>query len=126
MRCGRPSGHLDVGAALASVGEAGEAQLVPAACIVDADVEIDFSESCESEGAQERARVAAAALEAERQRQAAAAAAEAAAKQDPWSVQNAGSGHVLGGGEQSEEAQGDAPAMSERDKRLAALERRGL
>jgi thioredoxin 1 len=43
---------------------------------------------------------------------------------DKWST--AGSGHTLGGGSGGAEADAAAPAMSERDKRLAALAKRGL
>merc|ERR1719152_1065180 len=86
---------IDVRAALASVGDANGPQLVPAACIVDADVEIDFAQSSESEAAEARAREAAAADAAERRAKAEAAAAEATAAADPWSVRNAGVGHTL-------------------------------
>ena len=68
---------------------------------------------------------------------------EAAAKSDPWSVANAGQGHLLGaagsvdervspaagaaGGEGEDSTSiRDNARMSDREKRLAALERRGL
>ena len=117
-------------------------QLVSAACIVDADVEIDFAPSSESEGAEERARAAAEAqhtAQIEAQNQAAARAAEEA---DPWSHVHKGAGRVLGTGaaaddtlmneastlgDQSSGMPGSSSdAMSEREKRLAALQRRGL
>ena len=61
-------------------GGASEPQFVPAACIVDADVVVDFAPSCESEGAAERAAAAAAAAAEAQAAQAAAAAAAAMAK----------------------------------------------
>ena len=134
VRCGRPEAALDLGAALASIGAAGRAQQVPAACIVDADVEIDFVQSSEREAETERVRVAALEAQQAHAEQAARAVAEAAARSDPWSAVNAGEGHVLGGavrvppsGAGAEEAAEEhQPALSEREKRLAALERRGL
>lgn len=131
VRCGRPAAVLDVGAALRAVG-AGDGPsppiLLPAACIVDADVEVDFAESSEAEGASERARAAAVQAEAERRRLADLAAAEAAAAADPWSAKNVGEGCVLGStdGDAPRESDGGASVMSDREKRLAALERRGL
>ena len=124
VRCGRPSTFLDVNAALASVSDqASTSQLVPAACTVDADLEVDFAQSSESEGAEERVRKAAEEAEAERKRQAEAAEAEAVEISDPWSATNAGEGHVLGAAEPPSE---EAPQLSEREKRLAALAKRGL
>ena len=90
---------------------------------MDADLEVDFAQSSESEGAEERVRKAAAEAEAERKRQAEAAEAEAVEISDPWSATNAGEGHVLGAAEPPSE---EAPQLSEREKRLAALAKRGL
>jgi hypothetical protein len=100
--------------------------LVPAACIVDADVEIDFAPSSESEGAEQRAKAAEEERRIELEREtavkAAAEAAQAAARADPFHALNAGQGHVLG----SEDSPPSEDVMSEREKRLAALQRRGL
>lgn len=88
---------------------------------LSADVELDLVESCESEGAAERARAAAEAVAvAERM----AKAARKDEQEDRWSIQNSGVGQVLGGGPENQD-NGEAK-LSDREKRLAALERRGL
>ena len=127
VRCGRPGAQgFDVGAALraAQGSSGGGGVLVRAACIVDADVELDFAESCESEGATARAQVAAAEEHRRREEARAAEEAHATAAADPWSAANAGEGHVLGDG--GPDASVSDAGLSEREKRLAALERRGL
>ncbi|KAL1507072.1 hypothetical protein AB1Y20_007933 [Prymnesium parvum] len=119
VRCGQPGpAGFDVGAALlaADGAEAGGGVSVRAACIVDADVELELVESCESEGRAKRARAAA-------QEAAAHTAAEASRAADACSAANGGGGNVLGADPQvARETEG----LSEREKRIAALERRGL
>lgn len=153
VRCGRPGefefGNLDVNAALGSLEPAAQTPApVPAACIVDADVEVEFVPSAAAaqqgdsvagagHAAEGDARAAAFAAEATRARAAEQAASEKAAKGDRWSVTNAGEGHVLGGtaadaadepdgGGTSPVSQQAASDGSQREKRLAALQRRGL
>lgn len=140
MRCGQPRGFgapaatLDVGAALRAVGATGgpalpqRGVLVRAACIVDADVEVDFAPSCEAEGTEARAKAAAAAAAVERAAAVEAARRDEAARADRWSSVNAGEGRVLGaaGGDPGARGEGLGDGLSERDKRLAALSRRGL
>lgn len=127
VRCGRPDTLaiqcLDVGAALATLQPV--PQLVPAACLHDADVEVDFAPSAESEGVALRAREAAVEVEAERQRLAALTAQQAVAASDPWDATRVGKGHVLGGAD-AQTQHGRTEKMNEREKKLAALQRRGL
>ena len=127
VRCGT----ADVARPTADVAGEGASEAVPAACLVDADVELDFAPSVEAD-----AKAAAAAKRAQAQAEAALAQAQAAAlaqaqQGDPFSAVNAGRGHVLGAGAESVTASGsaaptEAAPMSDREKRLAALARRGL
>ena len=114
---------------------------VPAACLVDADVNVDFAPSVETEAAEVRARAEAEAAQAEHRRLAEQALAAAAQQADPWGTARAGAGHVLGSVDAPQCRSDDhatptsandappaaaAPPMSDREKRLAALARRGL
>ena len=120
IRCGAPT---------ASTPAEGAVESVPAACLVDADVEVDFAPSVEHEAKAHAVQAQAhAALEQAR-------AAEAAQRHlveeasNPWSATNVGMGHALGGGGSAEAAPAVAasvPVVSEREKRLAALAKRGL
>jgi len=117
VRCGV------AGAVVAAVDSTEPSEAVPAACLVDTNLEVDFAPSVAAEAAEakaeEQARAALAqaqAADAERLRQAQQAA-------DPFSAQNAGVGQALGGGTTTTAA---SAGMSEREKRLAALAKRGL
>ena len=106
----------------------GASESVPAACLVDADVEVDFAPSIEHEAKEHASNQA-----AQAQAQAALEEARSAEGQrrrqqeeqaNPWSAGNVGTGHALGS-EGAESQTAPAP-MSDREKRLAALARRGL
>ena len=95
------SGAAELGGADLGLPDSPDASAaVPAACLVDADVNVDFAPSVEAEAAEVRARAQAeAAMEAaqaERRRLAEQAVAAAAQHADPWSAATAGAGHVLG------------------------------